>query len=45
MNIVKAAYPPPDVYFKRKVALISGASRLLDCCYLCRVASRCLLAC
>jgi GDPmannose 4,6-dehydratase len=24
MNIVKAAYPPPDVYFKRKVALISG---------------------
>jgi hypothetical protein len=26
MNIVKAAYPPPDVYFKRKVALISGTT-------------------
>lgn len=30
MNIVKAAYPPPDVYFKRKVALISGTALLLS---------------
>jgi hypothetical protein len=29
MNIVKAAYPPPDVYFKRKVALISGTTQPL----------------
>lgn len=27
MNIMRASYPAPDVYFQRKVALISGASR------------------